>query len=89
MAALTADQAVLVYADGTCEKTALYSVKNVTAGDTADLYRDFKVVKRAGIVSATGTTIGAVSTLTGNTVVTIPAGPAADGIWLLVVGVAS
>lgn len=76
VAGLTPDQAVLVYADGTCGKTALYSLKNVTAGDTADLAKDFKVVKRAGIVSSTGTTIAAV-TLTGNTGVTIPVGPAA------------
>jgi hypothetical protein len=89
MAALTADQAIAVYSDGTCERTVLYSLKNATAGDTADLARDFKVVKRAGIVSATATTIAAVTVLTGNTGITIPAGPAADGVWLLVVGVSS
>lgn len=89
MAQLSADQVLGVYYDGTCERTALYSMKNVTAGDTADLIKDFKVVKRAGVVSATGTTIAAVTVFSGNTGVTIPAGPLADGIWLLVVGVAS
>lgn len=89
MAALTTDQAMPVFSDGTCEKTVLYSLKNITAGDTAELNREFKVVKRAGIVSATGTTIAAVSTITGNTGIIIPAGPAADGVWLLVVGVAN
>lgn len=88
MAALTADQVVLVYSDGACERTALYSLKNVTAADTGDLAREFKIVKRAGVVSATGTTIASV-TVTANAGFTIPTGPAADGVWLLVVGVSS
>lgn len=89
MAALTSDQVTVVFTDGACGKTALYSVKNCTAGDTADLASQFKIVKRAGVVSATGTTIAAVSTITSNTVVTLPAGPTQDGIWLLVVGVSN
>lgn len=86
MAALTPDQFALVYSDGVCSKTALYALKNVTAGDTVELNNHFKIVKRAGIVSDTGTHIAAVS-ISSNTVGTIPAGPANDGLWLLVVGV--
>lgn len=85
--------AVPVYQNGDCFKTALFSVKNATTGDTVDLVGWFAVVKRAGLVSATGTTIAGV-TITNNaggqpTLATIPAGVAQDGIWLIVVGVDS
>jgi uncharacterized membrane protein len=86
MALLTNDQVALVYQSGVCGRTALYSLKNVDASDTVDVAAQFKVVKRAGIVSDTGTTIGA-TTIAG-TVLTIPAGLADDGIWLIVCGVA-
>lgn len=88
MAALTGDQVAVVYKDGLCGLTVLYSIKNVTAADTCDLSKDFKVIKRAGIVSDTGTTIAA-CTLNGNTGITFPAGPAADGVWMLVCGVSA
>ena len=87
MAALTADQMEVVFQAGKCGRVALYALKNVDAADTCDVGDYFKVVKRAGIVSETGTHIAAISTITG-TVLTIPTGPADDGIWLLVVGVA-
>jgi hypothetical protein len=80
-------QATAVYNDGSCEHTTLLSVKNVTAGDTLNVGSWFSVVKRAGLVSATGTTIANV-TFTG-TVLTIPAGPASDGVWIIVVGVSA
>jgi hypothetical protein len=88
MPLLTNDQVSLCFQDGQCGKTAIYSLKNVNAADTVDVGGHFKVVKRAGLVSDTGTTIAAISTITG-TVLTIPAGPANDGIWLIVVGVAA
>ena len=86
MALLGNDQAQLVWTDGVCGKMGLYSLKNCTAADTVDVGNQFRIVKRGGIVSDTGTTIGSV-TIAG-TVLTIPAGPASDGVWLLVVGVA-
>ena len=86
MAALTAEQVSLVFSDGRCERSALFALTNVNAGDTVDLAATFKVIKRAGMVSATGTHIASVS-VTG-TVATIPTGPAADGVWLLASGVA-
>lgn len=87
MASLTSDQVGLTWFEGTCERSALFSLKAVTAGDTLDVGTWFKGVKRGGVVSATGTTIGAV-TIAGTTL-TIPAGPTADGLWLLVVGVSA
>jgi hypothetical protein len=87
MALLTNDQASLAFMDGKCGKTALYALKNVTAADTVDVGEHFAVVKRAGLVSDTGTTIAAITGIAG-TILTIPAGPAADGVWLIVVGVA-
>ena len=87
MALLTSDQFQVVYTEGVCSKSALISMKNVTAADTIDLVGLFKVIKRCGIVSDTGTTIASCSIA--GTVVTIPTGPANDGVWLLVVGVAA
>lgn len=89
MAVLTTDQVHMAYTVGVCERTALFALKNVTAADTVDVSGYFKVVKRAGIVSDTGTTIAAVGTITSNSILTIPAGPSSDGVWLLVVGVAA
>jgi hypothetical protein len=86
MALLANDQVTLAYSAGVCGRTALYALKNVDAADTCDVGGQFKVVKRAGIVSDTGTTIAAVGTITG-TVLTIPTGPSDDGVWLLVCGV--
>lgn len=89
MATLTNDQVSLEYSDGKAQRTTLYVLKNVDAGDIYDLAGQFKVVKRAGIVSATGTTIAAISTISSGTVITIPAGPLDDAIWLIVVGVSA
>lgn len=87
MALLTSDQFSVVFTDGQCGKMALISLKNVTATDTVDLAGVFKVIKRAGVVSDTGTTIASCSIA--GTVLTVPTGPAADGVWLLAVGVAA
>ncbi len=87
MALLDPGRVTLVYTDGQCSRTCLFSLKNVTAADTADLSSQFSLVKRAGIVSDSGTTIGA-CTISG-TVITLPSGPAGDGVWLLAVGVAA
>jgi len=87
MALLTGDQVAVVYQDGSCGKTVLLALKGVTAADTVDLVGILKVIKRCGMVSDTGTTIAA-CTIAG-TVVTIPTGPASDGVWLLAVGVSA
>jgi len=88
MALLSGDQVSLVYSVGICGRTALYALKNVDAADTVELGAQFKVIKRAGIVSDSGTAIAAIVTIVG-TLVTVPAGPVDDGVWLLVVGVAA
>jgi hypothetical protein len=90
VALLTANQVQLEYSDGKCIRTALFSLKNVDATDTVDMTPWFLVVKRAGIVSSTGTTIAA-ATVSGTPplTLTIPAGPVDDGLWLLVVGVSN
>ena len=88
MALLTGDQVQAVYQDGQCGKTVLFSLKKATAADTVELSPWFKVVKRAGIVSDTGTDIGSVS-ISASTLGTIPTGPANDGVWLIAVGVAN
>ena len=87
MALIPPERVQCVYQDGQCGRTALYAVKNVDAADTVDVATHFSIVKRGGIVSDTGTTIGAV-TIAG-TVLTVPTGPSDDALWLLVVGVAS
>ncbi len=87
MAALTSDQISMVYKVGACGEVALFALKNVTAADTVDISSTFKVIKRCGIVSETGTTIASCSFA--GAVVTIPAGPANDGVWLLAVGVSA
>lgn len=83
----------IVYMDGNCIRTCLFAINYTTAGDTADLSTWFQDVKRAGIVSATASSIAAVTTVANGalstpTLVTIPAGPAGDGVWLIAVGVA-
>lgn len=80
------DQVSLEYTDGKNLKTALFSLKNVDGADTVDVSGYFKVVKRAGLISTTGTHVLAM-TLTSATVLTVPAGPVDDALWLLVVGV--
>ena len=41
MAALTANHYQRVWQDGMSDKTALYALRNVTTGDTADVGQDF------------------------------------------------
>jgi len=87
VSALTVDQIKPVWQDGVASLTMLFALKNVTAGDTVELGPWYKVVKRAGLVSETGTTVA--SCVTTGTVVTVPTGPSADGCWLLVCGVSA
>lgn len=79
-------QARVLFDEGSAERVVLYALKGVSAGDTLNLGGYFRFVKRAVAISATDIHSGAITTITGATV-TIPAGPANDGIWLLAVGV--
>lgn len=86
MAVLTGDQIQLEYSDGKAERTCLFALKGVTATDTVQLNGYFKVVKRAVAISATDIHSGSITTITSSTIITIPAGPSSDAIWVLVVG---
>jgi hypothetical protein len=84
----------LMYQSGDCERTILLSVRNTTAGDTLDVYNWLSVVKKAGLVSDTGTTIASIATPANGakgtpTLLTIPAGPAADAVWIIAQGAAA
>lgn len=88
MVALAPERYVAVWHDGQSERTALYALRNVDAGDTADVAQLFSVVKRAVILGTTLAGAGVVSTIAG-TVVTLPAGPTDDAGYLLVYGCAA
>ena len=59
MAALTPNHYVLVWSNGMSDKVALYTLRNVTTGDTTDLDSEFSVVKQAIML---GTTVNGSST---------------------------
>ena len=92
MAALVQGQFAKVFDDdGISSKVALYTCRNVSAGDTVDVGTDFSVVKRAGLMSDTADKIAAITTITG-TNLTFPTGAptlANDGCFLMVFGVDS
>lgn len=75
------------YTDGRFQRVSLFSIKNVDAGDTIDLAGYFKVVKRAGLISVTGTHVLQATVSANGTTLTVPAGPLDDSLALLVVGV--
>jgi hypothetical protein len=87
MAALTQNHYVLEFSNGLAARTCLYALRLVTTGDTVDLGSEFLAVKQAIML---GTTVvgSAVATFAG-TVVTMPAGLAGDGAYLLVWGVSA
>jgi hypothetical protein len=87
MAVLTPQQVASVWQEGICERTHLFALKNVTAGDTFDLSSYFSFAKRAAMVGVT-VAGSAIATVASN-VVTVPATVANDAIFLLVFGVAA
>jgi hypothetical protein len=87
MTALAPNHYVLEWSNGMSARVALYALRNVTTGDTADLSNDFSVVKQ-GIMLGT-TVIGSSVCTVAGTVVTMPAGLAGDGAYLLAWGVSA
>lgn len=85
MTTLTGTQVVKVYSSGEADRVCLYALRKVTSADTIDLAADFSSPKQAFIMGATVVGTAAVITITG-TVLTLPAGLAADAGWLLVWG---
>jgi hypothetical protein len=87
MAALMVGQYSKVWAEGSSDHSALYALKNVTSGDTADLSSEFSKVIRAVML---GTTVsGAASASVAGVIVTLPTGLSGDAGWLLVWGCAA
>jgi hypothetical protein len=86
MAVLSTDQVTRQWFDGVAERTAVYALKNVNTGDTADLVADFTVLKRAVMIGAT--VAGAISASVAGTIVTMPTGLTADAAFLMVFGCA-
>lgn len=86
MAALVHQQYPLQWSDGQADRCALYALRNVTTGDTADLSEQFTVLKRAIIL---GTTVAGQAAATVNgTTATMPSGLANDAGYLLAFGCA-
>jgi hypothetical protein len=85
MAVLTGSQVVKAFSSGEADRCCLYALRKVTSADTVDLSADFSSPKQAFIMGATVIGTAAFITITG-TVLTIPAGLAADAGWLLVWG---
>lgn len=89
MAVLTGAQVVPIAIRGDADLTGLYSLRNVTSGDTVDLASlgaspAFQVIKR-GVVLGVSDFVEVAATFTG-TVVTMPSGLNASSGYLLVWG---
>jgi hypothetical protein len=84
VAVLTSSQIVKAFSDGQADRLCLYAMRNVTTGDTRDLSGDFTAIKQA-ICLGTTTQMAFTASITG-TVITIPAGLAADAGWLMTWG---
>lgn len=87
MAALPTNQFPMRWMSGESDRVAVFTMLNVTTGDTADLAPWFATVRRATMLGVT--VAGAVSATTSGTVVTIPSGVAGDAVVLTVYGVAN
>lgn len=84
MALLGGNQCIQEWQNGEAERTALFAIRNATAGDTVDLGQWFLNLKRAVML---GTTVaGAAAATVSGTVATLPAGLAADAGYLLAFG---
>ena len=85
MAVLASNNYVRLWANGDSDRAALYALRNIITGDTADLSAEFSVVKQAVML---GTTVNGSATATvSGTVVTMPAGLSHDAAYLLAWGV--
>jgi hypothetical protein len=88
MAAASGNQIRKLFQEGTAGELAVYSIRDVTTGDTVDLgpsgTGDFLVLKFATMIG--DTVAGALVASVSGTTVTIPAGVSADAIYLTVRG---
>lgn len=86
MAALISQQYAKQWQDGQAERSALYALRNVSTGDTADLTEDFTILKRAIVLGVTAA--GSAAASVSGTTVTMPNGLTADAGYLLAFGCA-
>ena len=87
MAVLTPDRYPMRWLNGDTDRVAVFSLLNITAGDTVDISQYFTVVKRATLLGVTVN--GALAASVSGTTVTIPAGPNGDAAVLTAYGVAA
>lgn len=87
MAVIPSVQYPMRHMSGDSDRWAVFSLLNVTAGDTVDLAGYFLVVRRATLL---GVTVNAAlaATISADTIVTIPAGASKDAAILTAYGVA-
>lgn len=87
MAAQTATKLFMYPGPGAGQAIGLFTVYGVTAADTVQLSGWFQRVLQADYYPATGSgTAGATMTVTGNTNLTIPTGPAVDDGYVVAFG---
>jgi len=86
MAALPNTQYPVRWQNGDSDRVAVFSLLDISAGDTVDLQEFFTVVKRATLLGVT--VAAAVAATVSGTVVTIPAGANQDAAVLTAYGVA-
>jgi hypothetical protein len=86
---MTAAQIRRVFSNDAPDRTALYEIFKVSAGDTVDLgpsgvTTDYQLVKQAAVLATT--VAGTASCSVSGTVITMPAGLSNDAGYLLVWG---
>jgi len=88
MAVLTPDQCIPTFIRGDADITGLYSLRNVTTGDTVDIANlaspKIQIIKR-GVVLGVSDFVEIAATFTG-TVVTMPSGLNQSSAYLLIWG---
>jgi hypothetical protein len=87
MAILNLNRFPLQWSTGVAEKTAVYALLDVTAGDVLGVHEQFSIVKRAVVI---GTTVAAAASMSvSGTDVTVPAGANRDAGFMMVFGAAA
>lgn len=87
MAELPLNRFPLQWMSGVAERTAVYAILDVTAGDTMGVHEQFTIVKRAVVI---GTTVAAAASMSvSGTTITIPAGANRDAGFMMVFGAAA
>lgn len=87
MAVLNLNRFPLQWMSGVAERTAVYAILDVSAGDEMGVHEQFSVVKRAVVI---GTTVAAAASMSvSGTTITVPAGANRDAGFMMVFGSAA